>query len=278
MSVKIGGATRLYAIVGDPIAQVRSPAAYADVFARQGIDAVMIPAHVLPDRFDATMRGLMGLGNLDGIVVTVPYKARIVPFATRLGPTAALIGALNALRREADGSWTGEMFDGAGFVHAMRRRGGALGGRHVALFGAGGAGSAIGCALAGEGVASLAIIDPQRARADALAVRLSGAFPACEVASATRVPTGCDMVVNASTIGMRAGDGLPGDIGDLAPGTLVGDVVTADAPTALVREATRQRCTVVEGRDMVVGQIDAMLAFFRLVPEPSRAGLAPAAH
>ena len=278
MSVTIGGATRLYAIVGDPIAQVRSPAAYADVFARHGIDAVMIPAHVLPDRFDATLRGLMGLGNLDGIVVTVPYKARIVPFATRVGPTAALIGALNALRREPDGSWTGEMFDGAGFVHAVRRRGGALVGRRVALFGAGGAGSAIGCALAGEGVASLAIIDPQRTRADALAARLSGAFPACEIGATTRVPAGRDMIVNASTVGMRAGDGLPGDIGDLAPGTLVGDVVTADAPTALVREATRQRCIVVDGRDMVVGQIDAMLAFFRLAQEPSRAASTAAAH
>ena len=276
MSVRIGGATRLYAIVGDPIAQVRSPAVYADEFARRGIDAVMIPAHVLPDRFDATLGGLMSLANLDGIVVTVPYKARIVPLATRLGATAALIGALNALRREADGSWTGDMFDGAGFVHAMRMRGGRVAGRHVVLFGAGGAGSAIGCALAGEGVASLSIVDPDRARADALAVRLSQAFPACDVDAVPRAPAHRDMIVNASTVGMRAGDGLPGDVGALDAGTLVGDVVTAEAPTALVREATRQHCVVVNGRDMVAGQIDAMLGFFRLAPERARAEPAPA--
>jgi shikimate dehydrogenase len=278
MSVPISGATRLLAIVGDPIAQVRSPAAYADVFARRGIDAVMVPAHVLPDRFDATIHGLMALGNLDGIVVTVPYKARIVPFATRLGPTAALIGALNALRREPDGSWTGDMFDGAGFVQAMLRKGGAVAGRRVALFGAGGAGSAIACALAAHGVASLGIIDPDRTRAETLVGRLSAAFPMCDIGTATRVTPNRDMIVNASTVGMHPGDGLPGDIGALDAGTLVGDVVTADAPTALVKRATEQRCRVVEGRDMVVGQIDALLTFFRLASNTSAVEPATAAH
>ena len=274
----LDGATRLIAIIGDPIAQVRSPAAYADVFARCGVDAVMIPAHVLPDRFDATIAGLMALGNLDGLVVTVPYKARMVPFATRIGPTAALIGAVNALRREADGSWTGDMFDGAGFVHAMQRKGATLAGRRVALFGAGGAGSAIASALAAEGVASLAILDPDRARADSLAARLAGAFPTCDIAALTRVPASRDMIVNASTVGMRPGDGLPGDIGPLDGGTLVGDVITADAPTALVRLARDRGCRVVDGPEMVVGQIDAMMTFFRLAPAASLAPAPAAAH
>ena len=132
---------------------------------------------------------LQAIGNLDGLVVTVPYKARAVRFAARLGKTAARIGALNALRREADDTWTGEMFDGAGFVRAAERKGEVLRDRRVALFGAGGAGSAIGCELAAAGVRSLSIIDPQRQRAAALARTLAEAFPACRVATAEGVAT-----------------------------------------------------------------------------------------
>ncbi|MGN4219999.1 shikimate dehydrogenase family protein, partial [Burkholderia gladioli] len=62
----IDGATRLYAIVGDPVAQVRSPGVYTEAFARAGHNAVLIPALARADRFDETIRGLMALGNLDG--------------------------------------------------------------------------------------------------------------------------------------------------------------------------------------------------------------------
>ena len=122
-ALRINGATRLYVIVGDPIVQVKSPELYCELFAAAGMNAVMIPMHVLPERFDLTMTALMGIENLDGLIVTVPYKGRAAPFATRLGTTASRVGALNALRREADGTWTGDMFDGAGFVRGAETKG-----------------------------------------------------------------------------------------------------------------------------------------------------------
>ena len=115
-ALKITGATRLYPIIGDPIAQVRSPETITEGFGTKGMNAVCIPVHVPVDRFDVIIPPLLALGNLDGLLVTVPFKARMLPFANRLGTTAQSIGALNALRREADGSWTGDMFDGHGFV------------------------------------------------------------------------------------------------------------------------------------------------------------------
>lgn len=259
---RITGTTRLYAILGDPIGQVRSPELYTERFATAGMNAVMIPMHVLPDRFDDTVPALMALGNLDGLLVTVPYKARAVRFAAALGKTAARIGALNALRREADGSWTGDMFDGAGFVRAAERKGFVLRGRKVALFGAGGAGSAIGCELAASGVQSLSIVDPQQGRAAALADTLGNAFPACRVAAVTRFPLHVDMIVNASTVGMHQGDGMPADIGSLDPATLVGDAVISESPTPLIQHAMRHGCTCIAGRDMLAGQSDALMSFF----------------
>ena len=261
-AIRIDGATRIYAIVGDPIVQVKSPELFSERFARAGINAVMIPMHVLPDRFEDSMRALMGIANVDGLVVTVPYKPRAARLADRLGPTASRIGALNALRREQDGTWTGDMFDGLGFVRAFERKGEVLRGRKVALFGAGGAGSAIGCELAAAGVESLSIIDPQKERAASLAHTLRGAFPSCRVDAVETVPNGVDMIANASTIGMRDSDGLPGDVGPLAANTLVGDVIVSQEPTPLIRHAIRHGCHHINGRDMMGGQSDALMSFF----------------
>jgi shikimate dehydrogenase len=261
-AARITGATRLYAIVGDPISQVRSPEVFTQRFAAAGTNAVLVPAHVLPEQFDETIAALMRLGNLDGLLVTVPYKARMVPFASRLGETARCIGAVNALRREPDNTWSADMFDGVGFVRGAQRKGEVLTGRNVVLFGAGGAGSAIGCELAAAGVESLAIIDPKSERADALAKTLRARFAACRVAAVATLPANFDMIVNASTVGMRVDDGLPGEIGPLAADTLIGDVVVSEAPTPIIRHAMRHGCRYVTGRDMHAGQVDALMAFF----------------
>src|SRR5258707_14752383 len=103
----IDGATRLYGIIGDPIAQVGSPGVFTTRFRAAGINAVLVPLHVLPARFDETVRGLMALANVDGIVITVPYKTRVVPFVDQVRQTARQAGAVNAMRRGTDGSWTG---------------------------------------------------------------------------------------------------------------------------------------------------------------------------
>lgn len=261
----IVGATRLYAIVGDPVAQVRSPGVYTEAFARAGHNAVLIPALVRADRFDETIRGLMALGNLDGLLVTAPYKARMVPFAARLSARASIVGAVNALRREPDGSWSGDMFDGVGFVAAARRIA-PLAGRRALLFGCGGAGAAIAAGLAADGVAGLTLVDPDATRAQRLATELARHYPQCEVRAGRggHDEPGHDVVVNASTVGMRDGDPLPGEPGPIDARCLVGDVVLrpAGSPTALVARALAAGARVVTGQDMHAGQREAILDFF----------------
>ena len=256
------GRTRLYAIIGDPIAQVRSPGIYTERFASMGVDAVLVPMHVPAERFDTIVPALLALGNLDGLIVTVPFKVRIVSFAQRLGATARTVGAANALRREPDGSWTADMFDGLGFVRGAERKGERIRGRSVALFGAGGAGSAIACELAQGGVESIDIIDTDTPRATRLAATLTRAFPRCKLVATGALRPGIDMIVNASPVGMRPDDGMPGAIRRLDPGTLVGDVVVTPTATVLSRHATQCSCAYVDGRDMHAGQVDALLAFF----------------
>ncbi len=260
--IRITGATRLYAILGDPIAQVRSPEVFSERFAAMGIDAVMIPLHVPIERFDDIVPALLKVGNLDGVLVTVPFKARMLPFAQRLGTAAQAVGAVNALKREADGSWSADMFDGIGFVRGAENKGERVRGRRVALFGAGGAGSAIAGALASAKVASIDVMDPERSRAGSLVEKLTRLFPGRAFKVADSVPEGVDMVVNASPVGMRSGDGLPGSIESLDPSTLVGDVVISETPTPLIRLAMRSGCRWIDGRDMHGGQVDLLTAFF----------------
>jgi shikimate dehydrogenase len=259
--MKITGRTRLYAIIGDPIAQVRSPQIYTERFAAMGVDAVLVPMHVPVQHFDAVVPGLLALGNLDGLIVTVPFKQRMTRFAARLGATAQTVGAVNALRRESDGSWTGDMFDGLGFVRGAECKGERLSGRHVALFGAGGVGSAIACALADAGVASIDLIDPESQKAEALLTRLKQTFSGCEFATATGVRNGTDMVVNASPVGMKDEDGLPGSIDSLGTEALIGDVVIRETPTPLIRLAMRSHWHWVDGRDLFTGQVEALSSF-----------------
>src|ERR1700748_3183027 len=107
----IDGATRLYCIVGDPVAQTGSPRMFTQRFETLGLNAVLVPFHVPAAQFEQTMPGIMALANLDGIILTAPFKARVLPFVDKLSPTGQTVGAANALRRDADG-WTGDMFDG----------------------------------------------------------------------------------------------------------------------------------------------------------------------
>ena len=93
-SPKITGATRLYAIIGDPIAQVRSPEVFTEQFVAAGANAVLVPAHVPVMMFDTVIPALLALGNLDGLLVTVPFKARMVPFAVRLSAAATVVGRI----------------------------------------------------------------------------------------------------------------------------------------------------------------------------------------
>src|SRR5690606_35832592 len=103
----INGSTRLYGIVGHPIAQVRSPEVMTAWLQKAKHNAILVPLHILPEQFDDALRGIMALQNLDGLIVTVPYKARAMALAHTLLPNAQRVGAINALRRNSDGTWSG---------------------------------------------------------------------------------------------------------------------------------------------------------------------------
>lgn len=261
MTIDLSGATRVIAIVGDPIAQVKSPAGVTKRMHELGHDVVCIPLHVSPADFGAFMAVSRTLRNLDGIIATVPHKFSALLACAVASERATFTGAANILRRTADGAWHGDMVDGVGFVAAQRRAGFDPVGRRALLVGAGGAGSAIAFALLEAGVATLAVHDADTQRRDALVARLSERF-AGRVAVGGGDASGFDMVANATPMGMREGDPYPVDVGSLRTGMHVGDVVTVPEVTPLIAAARAAGCTTQTGVGMFNEVLGLMVAFF----------------
>ncbi|MCC6197832.1 MAG: shikimate dehydrogenase [Burkholderiales bacterium] len=258
----VSGKTRLFGIVGHPIEQVRSPEMITAEMTSRGHDAVLVPMHVLPEDFDTVVPALLRMRNLGGLVFTIPFKARACAFAGELGAQARAIGVINALARGADGGWRGDIFDGIGCVEAFRRRGIPLAGRRALLIGAGGAGSAIAAAVASEGPASLAVHDVDAARAQALVDKVARATPGARIAVGKPTLEGIDVLLNATPVGMLDDPRLPLAVESIPPGVVVFDAIVKPERTPLLALAQRCGCTIVQGREMMRGQIARMVDFF----------------
>jgi shikimate dehydrogenase len=257
----VSGRTRLFGIVGHPIEQVRSPEMFTAEFRRRALDAILVPLHVLPGDFEALLPQLLHLSNLDGVIFTIPYKLRACALADRLGEQARIVGAINALGRHP-GGWRGDMFDGIGCVEAFRRRGIPLIDRHALLLGAGGAGSAIGVALASERPASLRVYDVDATRAEVLAATITRAFPGLAVSAGAPRLDGIDLLLNATPSGMLDDARLPIAITSLPSAMTVFDAIVKPETTPLLALAERCGCTTVRGREMMRGQIARVVDFF----------------
>jgi len=260
----ISGTTRLYAVLGDPISQVQAPSLVNDLLCRLGHDAVLVPVHARPGDLWTVVAGLRHMRNLDGLLVTVPHKAAAAQLAADASETVDITGAANALRREPDGSWYADNFDGIGFVAGLRAQGHEPAGLHVALIGAGGAGCAIGVALLTAGVSRLSVTDTDPVRLDWLVRRLSKLWP--EQVCGRPVPqlTGVQLAINATPLGMRPDDPLPFDPRDLPANAVVADIIMRPRETALLRSAAARGLRIHHGHHMLLHQLDAYRAFFGL--------------
>ena len=245
----LSGATRVVAIIGDPIAQVKSPAGVTQALLDRDRNAVVIPIHVASADLEPFLRGASLAKNLDGIVVTVPHKFDVYRLCATATDRAHCLRAVNVLRRNGDGGWHGDQVDGIGFVEAIRVAGCRPEGRRALLAGAGGAGSAIALALLAADVSELAIHDGEATRRDALIERLRQRFGS-RVSAGSVDPRGYDVVVNATPAGMRTGDALPIDAARLDRGAFVGDVVTVPALTPLIAAARERGCRTQTGTGM----------------------------
>jgi len=249
----LSASTQVVGIIGHPVAHSLSPLLHNTAFAHLGLDWVSVGFPVMPGRATAALSGAGDLG-IRGLSVTMPHKeeiARAVSFRTGL---AERLGAVNCVFNQ-DGSWLGDSTDGDGLLAALARGGRFLAaGRRCMVVGAGGAARAVIAALGDAGASEVVVVNrtPERA---ALAAALAG--PVGRVGAAADA-SGCDLVVNATPVGMNdvAGGpaGWPVDPVLLGPNHVVVDLVYHPPLTPWLEAAAAQGATVMNGLGMLVHQ------------------------
>ncbi|WP_325090431.1 shikimate dehydrogenase [Burkholderia contaminans] len=260
--MKINGATRVFYCIADPIEQVRAPELFNHLFDAYDVDAVMVPLRVTPDQLAPTLHALLASPTVGGISLSIPHKTMAVGLVSQCTHQARIAHAINAIRRGPAGI-EGELFDGLGFVRSLRRLAFDVAGRSVLLIGAGGAASALASALAEQRAARIGLFDPDTSKAVQLAETIAQSFPDCRVDSVpSNDPAGYDLVVNASPLGLRAGDPLPVPVERLGAQAFVYDILMKGQPTPLVTAARARGLRASPGFDMLVQQASLYLEFF----------------
>jgi shikimate dehydrogenase len=260
----INGNTQLIAHIGFPTHTFKSPMIYNPYFASAGINAVVVPMGCQTPDYPVFLKSVFNLTNICGALITMPHKVVTVGLLDEVTATVRVAGACNAVKKLADGRLVGDMFDGAGFVRGVQRKGFDLTGKRVLVVGSGGVGCAIAASLAGAGIAAISLFDVNTASAEALGQRLKQNYPQIDVRTGSNDPADHDLVVNATPMGMNEGDALSMDVSRISPDAFVGEVVMKTEMTAFLQAAKNRGCRVQVGSDMLFEQIPAYLEYFGL--------------
>lgn len=258
------GSTRVFFMVADPIEQVRTPEIFNTVLPLCGVDAIMVPLQVAQEDLVDTVQALFRSKTTAGMVLSIPHKTCAERLVDKRSKIAATANAVNAIRRNADGTLEGALFDGVGFVKSLDRYRMPYEGKRVLIVGAGGAGSAIATSLAAGGPSHIAVYDPDADKARQVTAAIGEHFGVDAVAAVSNDPAGFDLVINASPLGLKASDPLPVPVDSLSAGTQVCDILMKNQPTPLLHAAIRQGLRVQPGFDMLIMQTPLFLEFFGL--------------
>lgn len=272
--------TTFYAeVIGDPIAQSKSPLIHNFWLEKLGIAARYERCHVRPDGLADYLRARRDDESWRGCNVTIPHKQAVGPLLDRIDADAARIGAINTIKRETDGTLTGYNTDAAGFLEPLRSL---IAQNHLfrmaRIIGAGGAARAIAHGLADNGfhiafitrdttkaLALLGEVDP-RAGENMVGSLASWAEP-LDFDWGDRSGA-LDLVVNATSLGMTGQPPLDIDFSHVPPEAIVYDIVYAPLETPLLAQARARGLRTIDGLEMLVGQAAVAFEHFFGAPAP----------
>jgi shikimate dehydrogenase len=250
----VTGATRVAAVIGDPVAHSLSPLIHNAAFRAVGLDWVYVAMPVSEGQGAAAVEAMRVLG-MAGMSVTMPHKNAVIPALDEVDDDAAALDAVNCVIRDGD-RLVGVNTDGAGFLGGLRAD---LGlepsGARCVVIGAGGAARAVVRALAVAGAASIGVVNRTAGTATKAAL-LAGdrgsvvGFEAVHEA---------DLVVNTTPVGMAEAPGVPCDPSLVRPGQAVVDLIYHPRRTRFMDEAEARGASVANGLSMLVHQ--AAVAF-----------------
>lgn len=243
-----------FAVIGDPIAQSKSPYMHQAWYEEMGVDAAYIPVHVKPENLEQAVASFKLLGA-SGWNVTIPHKQTIIPFLDELDELAKKMGAVNTVVRESDGKLKGYNTDGPGFVRSLEE---AVGTEHrneaLLLIGAGGAARGIAFALQQAGYSNITIANRTLANAQAI-VEEMGTGQAVTMAQAEGMLDTYKIFVQTTPAGMSTGNfDLPFSLEKFPEGAIAADIVYNPLMTPFLLAAEKKGAKIVNGLGMFVHQ------------------------
>ena len=263
-AMRIDGNTKVIAHMGYPTHGFKAPLIYNPYFVAEQIPAVVVPLGCTSDAFPDLLNSFFKSSNALGALITMPHKVAVMSHLDEISITAKIAGACNAVKKNADGKLVGDMFDGQGFILGLQNRGFEFKDRSALVVGNGGVGSAIAASLAEAGIHHLRLFDLNSNLTESLAKRLSAHYPDMKLELGIGDPTGMDLAINATPLGMNDSDPLPMDVSNLSSSTYVGEVVMSKHITPFLKEAQDRGCPIQVGTDMLFEMIPAYLRFFEL--------------
>jgi shikimate dehydrogenase len=237
-------------LIGHPVAHSLSPAVQNAALRHVGLPIEYEPIDVPPRTLDDAVRRLIAArasGN-----VTIPHKEAIASRCTRLDAIAERVRAVNTFRVVDDGTLEGTNTDVGGFDALAREAGALRAGARVAVLGAGGSAAAVLAALERWSGAKVSLFNRTATRAAALASRF--AIVDAVAATAENAMKDATVVVNATSLGLRAADRYPAEIDDIPAGACVLDLVYRPGETAWVRAARERGHAAADGLCMLLEQ------------------------
>lgn len=248
--LEINARTRLFAVIGHPVAHSLGPAMHNTALAEAGINGVYAAFDVTD--LAAAVSGIRAF-NIAGVSVTVPHKEAVIPLLDEIDDEARRIGAVNTIVNE-NGKLVGRNTDAAGAVAALEQHAGDLRGRKVFVIGAGGAARAVAFGVLQKG-ADLHIINRSPSRGEALAAQTGARFHLLSQNGDIPDDIPADILVNTTPAGMAPyTDETPVSAALLRPGTFVMDIIYNPLQTRLLAEAEKNGCMTINGVPMFVHQ------------------------
>ncbi|MGV8907256.1 MAG: shikimate dehydrogenase [Acetobacterium sp.] len=258
--------TKLYAVIGDPIAQSLSPQLHNGLFEANQMDAIYLPVEVTSENLEKLIQGFR-LMNFGGFNITKPHKMDIMKYLDTIDPLAEKIGAVNTVVCR-DGKMIGYNTDGFGFIKSIENKLGNIKKEElsVLILGCGGAVKSVAMALADWGIKKVIIANRTLEKATHLAVQINESWPG----KASAMPMEEDqlkeaikdvaIIVNGTSLGMSdhpersplAKTLLKADI-------LIYDMIYSPPMTQLLKDAQAAGAPTENGLEMLLYQ--GLLAF-----------------
>jgi shikimate dehydrogenase len=249
----------LTACFGQPVAENPTGVMQEAAFAALGLNWRYLTVEVAPAKLREAIVGVRAFG-LRGFNCTIPHKVAVMEYLDEIAPDAAVIGAVNTVRREGD-RLIGENTDGKGFLRGVRVDAGVdPKGRRAVVLGAGGAARAIVTELALAGIADVLVVNRSAKRGEEMVADLAAKTRApirfAAWPGTWRVPGDVDLLVNATSIGLYPDvDAMPPvDLSAARPEMLVCDAVFNPPETRLLAAARARGLAVLDGLSMLVYQ------------------------